>query len=69
MIRCDIFIRIVIIGVVGFFYNIAVKSIELSVQNLKNSYNLNLLIIGLSNIWGYVTASSLFIYIVCIVRI
>lgn len=56
ILRRDIIIKIAIIGVVGCFYTMANRSIEMSIQNLHYSYNFNLLIIGVSNICGYFSA-------------
>jgi hypothetical protein len=58
MLRCDIVTKIIIIGMVGTFYTMAAKSIELSIQSLEYSYNFNLLIVGVSNVFGFVSASN-----------
>jgi hypothetical protein len=43
---------------VGCFYAITSKSIEFSLQNLEFSYNINLLIVAVANVTGFLTASS-----------
>jgi hypothetical protein len=54
----DIFFKAVIIGLAGFSYLIVSKSIELSIQDLKYSYNFNLFIVGVSNLFGFISASN-----------
>jgi hypothetical protein len=54
----DIFFKAVIIGLAGFSYLIVSKSIELSIQDLKYSYNFNLFIVGVSNLCGFLSASN-----------
>jgi hypothetical protein len=58
MLRCDIVSKILIIGTVGCFFAMAVKSIEMSIQGLAYSYNFNLIIVGFSNIFGFLAAGK-----------
>lgn len=58
LLSCDIFTKILIIGVAGFLYTLAGSSIDLSIQNLNYSYNFNLFIIGVSNIFGFLSARN-----------
>lgn len=57
--RCDIFQKILIISTAGFFYYLAARSIDLSIQSLEYSYEFNLFIVGLANTLGFVSASTL----------
>ena len=61
LLSCDILTKVIIIGLAGCFYTLAGTSIDLSIQNLNYSYNFNLLIMGLSNIFGFVSACKPFI--------
>lgn len=56
--RCDIFQAALILGLTGCLINMVGKSLELSIQSFKFSYNLNLFVLGLSNALGYLTASN-----------
>jgi hypothetical protein len=58
VLRCDIALNVLLIGLSGFFYQLSAKSIEFSIQNLKYSYSFNLFIVGLSNVCGFVSAGS-----------
>lgn len=48
---------VVIIGLAGAFYQLAGQSMGLSIQNMQQSYNFNLLLLGLSGICGFFSAS------------
>jgi hypothetical protein len=58
LLRCDIWSTVIILGVIGIFYLMAGASIDYSIQNLKLSYNANLIIIGTSNIIGFISVSN-----------
>jgi hypothetical protein len=49
---------VVIIGLAGTFYQLAGQSMGLTIQNMQNSYNFNLLLLGLSGICGFFSAST-----------
>lgn len=59
--NCDIMTKVIIIGFAGLLYTLTNASIDLSIQNLNNSYNFNLLIMGLSNICGFLSACNSFL--------
>lgn len=61
LLNCDIITKIIIIGLGGCFYTLTNSAMDLSIQNLNNSYNFNLLIMGLSNICGFLSACNLLI--------
>lgn len=50
-----------VLGLVAICIHVTGVSSEYSIQGLKLSYNGNLLIVGASNVIGYITASILFI--------
>lgn len=50
---------VVIIGLAGAFYQLAGQSMGLTIQNMQYSYNFNLLLLGLSGICGFLSASTL----------
>jgi hypothetical protein len=56
--KCHIIKAIIILGLLGMFYTLAGSSIDLSLQSLKLSYNFNLALVGVFNIVGYITAST-----------
>ena len=58
LLNCDIITKIIIIGLAGSMYTLTNSGMDLSIQNLNNSYNFNLLIMGLSNVCGFLSACN-----------
>lgn len=58
ILRGDIMKAIILIGLSAALYQMAIKSIQLSIQSLESSYNFNLFIGGIANICGFLTASK-----------
>lgn len=67
--NCHIVTNVLILGILGCFYNMAGSSIDLSIQSLKLSYNKNLFMVGASKIVGYILASIFFPNKVYIIRV
>jgi hypothetical protein len=49
---------VVVIGLSGAFYQLGGQSMGLTIQNMEYSYNFNLLLLGLSGICGFLSAST-----------
>jgi hypothetical protein len=58
MLNCDMVSRVLIIGILGCFHSMAIKSTEMSIQALAYSYNFNLIIVAFSNIFDFMSAGK-----------
>jgi hypothetical protein len=58
IVRWDVMRAVVVIGLAGASYQMAYKSIELSMQSLEFSYNFNLFVLGISGVCGFSAASK-----------
>lgn len=58
VLKWEVLSSVLIIGLAGCFFSMSQKALELSLQTLHYSYNFNLLLVGCSNIFGFLAASN-----------